>query len=63
MLSQPISSYGLEKVNNKFCFNMTRPEITHLATSVPVHGMAGFVSKKKKKKVSGRSLGFTMAMK
>lgn len=28
---------------------MTRPEITHLATSVPVHGMAGFVSKKKKK--------------
>lgn len=42
---------------------MTRPEITHLATSVPVHGMAGFVSKKKKKKVSGRSLGFTMAMK
>lgn len=29
---------------------MTRPEITHLATSVPVHGMAGFVSKKKKKK-------------
>lgn len=50
MLSQPISSYGLENVNNKFCFNMTRPEITHLATSVPVHGMAGFVSKKKKKK-------------